>query len=192
MTISGIATVSDRRYLSERSMTMLANPKRPNQPTAPIRSSKRWRTSPTRVIVQQATRHREDSHADSYTTRRDVTSCPGYRFGYTPPTGHSNSNSRPRSDRILGHARPPKARLPSRPPIRGGETSPLATTAECPFVGIGVRVDRLTVRSRAVVIRRTAAYTEDRPYAPVRCAARRDRLVAGRIAGAGGSPTACG
>jgi len=30
--------------------------------------------SPTRVIVQQATRHREDSHADSYTTRRDVTS----------------------------------------------------------------------------------------------------------------------
>jgi len=29
--------------------------------------------SPTRVIVQQATRHREDSHADSYTTRRDVT-----------------------------------------------------------------------------------------------------------------------
>ena len=27
--------------------------------------------------MQQATRHREDSHADSYTTRRDVT--PDYR-----------------------------------------------------------------------------------------------------------------
>jgi hypothetical protein len=29
--------------------------------------------SPTRVIVQTATRHRENSHADSYTTRRDST-----------------------------------------------------------------------------------------------------------------------
>ena len=61
--------VSDRRYLSEASMALLLQ-SGPAEPGATIEGG---RPQPRSRHSSTGTRHRENSHATNYTTRRDMT-----------------------------------------------------------------------------------------------------------------------